>query len=130
MDGLNAFNFGFQYLSTNPFLFVLLIGGCFYGIVFGAIPGLTGALAVTLLLPFTYAMDAVSGLTLLVAVYVGSISGGLISAILLNIPGTPAAIVTVFDGHPMARQGRAGEALLLGIFSSALGGLFSGLCLI
>jgi putative tricarboxylic transport membrane protein len=100
------------------------------GIVFGAIPGLTGALAVTLLLPFTYAMTATTGITLLVAVYVGSISGGLISAVLLNIPGTPASICTVFDGAPMARNGAPGKALLLGTFSSMLGGVFSGICLI
>lgn len=67
---------------------------------------------------------------MLVAVYVGSISGGLISAILLNIPGTPASVATTFDGAPMAQKGRVGDALLIGVFSSAVGGIFSGICLI
>ena len=130
MEGLNSFMIGFQHLMATPSLWLLIFGGCFFGIVFGAIPGLTGALAVTLLLPFTYSMSDVNGITLLVAVYVGSISGGLISAILLNIPGTPASIATTFDGSPLARQGRAGDALLIGVFSSTLGGIFSGLCLV
>lgn len=130
MEGLMSFWTGCEHLFSNPELWLLIIGGCFFGIVFGAIPGLTGALAVTLLLPFTYAMSDVNGITLLVAVYVGSISGGLISAILLNIPGTPASIATTFDGSPMAKAGKAGDALLIGIFSSAFGGIFSGLCLI
>ena len=128
MEGLMSFWTGCEHLFSNPELWLLIIGGCFFGIVFGAIPGLTGA--VTLLLPFTYAMSDVNGITLLVAVYVGSISGGLISAILLNIPGTPASIATTFDGSPMAKAGKAGDALLIGIFSSAFGGIFSGLCLI
>lgn len=130
MEGLNSFLAGFQHLMAEPSLWILIFGGCFFGIVFGAIPGLTGALAVTLLLPFTYSMSDVNGITLLVAVYVGSISGGLISAILLNIPGTPASIATTFDGSPLARQGRAGDALLVGVFSSTIGGIFSGICLV
>lgn len=130
MEGLASLANGFQQIIHDPMLWLLIFGGCFFGIVFGAIPGLTGALAVTLLLPFTYSMTDISGLTLLTAVYVGSISGGLISAILLNIPGTPASICTTFDGAPMARNGRAGDAILIGVFSSALGGIFSGVCLI
>jgi putative tricarboxylic transport membrane protein len=130
MEGLLSLALGFRLLIAQPSLWLLIIGGCFFGIVFGAIPGLTGALAVTLLLPFTYPMSPIPGLTLLVAVYVGSISGGLISAILLNIPGTPASICTTFDGSPMAKKGRAGDALLLGIFSSMIGGIFSGVCLV
>ena len=130
MDGLISFVHGAQNVIGEPMLRLLMIVGSLFGIVFGAIPGLTGALAVTLLLPFTYSMGAVDGITLLVAVYVGSISGGLISAVLLNIPGTPSSICTTFDGAPMARQGRAGDALMIGVFSSMLGGLFSGVCLI
>ncbi|WP_325199482.1 tripartite tricarboxylate transporter permease [Oscillibacter sp.] len=130
MEGLTSFLAGAQHLIQNPTLWVLIFAGCFFGIVFGAIPGLTGALAVTLLLPFTYSMSSTNGITLLIAVYVGSISGGLISAVLLNIPGTPASVATTFDGSPMAKQGRAGDALLIGVFSSFIGGVFSGLCLV
>ena len=114
----------------NPSMLLLMVVGVFFGMVFGAIPGLTAALGVTLILPFTYSMDAGSGLTTLIAIYVGGISGGLISACLLNIPGSPASLVTCFDGAPMARNGRPADALALGVFSSVIGGLFSGLILI
>jgi len=107
-----------------------MIAGVFFGMVFGAIPGLTAALGVTLILPFTYTMTPGAGLTTLVAIYVGGISGGLISACLLNIPGSPASLVTCFDGAPMARNGRPADALALGVFASLLGGLFSGVMLI
>lgn len=130
MEGFRSLFLGFQQLVSEPQLWLLMFGGCFLGIVFGAIPGLTGALAVTMLLPFTYSMSSAEGLTLLIAVYVGAISGGLISAILLNIPGTAASVATTFDGSPMARKGHAGDALLIGVFSSLLGGLFSGICLV
>lgn len=130
MEGFQSLILGFQSLVLQPQLWLLMFGGCFLGIVFGAIPGLTGALAITMLLPFTYAMSAPDAITLLIAIYVGAISGALISAILLNIPGSAASVATTFDGAPMARKGRAGDALLIGVFSSLLGGLFSALCLV
>ena len=130
MDGLNSLLIGAGEVFSRPDLWMLMVVGSLFGIVFGAIPGLTGALAVTILLPFTYSMGDVSGLTLLIAVYVGSTSGGLISATLLNIPGTPSSICTTFDGAPMARNGRPEDALMLGVFSSLIGGIFAGVCLV
>lgn len=130
MEGISSLILGFQRLAAEPQLWLLMFGGCILGIVFGAIPGLTGTLAITLLLPFTYGMNPTDAITLLIAIYVGSISGALISAILLNIPGTAASVATTFDGSPMAKKGRAGDALLIGVFSSLIGGLFSGVCLI
>ena len=121
---------GFQQIISEPIIFVLLVLGVFMGIVFGSIPGLTGALAISLVLPFTYHMTANNGLSLLIAIYVGSISGGLISAILLNIPGTPSSIVTCFDGAPMAKEGHPSKALVLGTFASLIGGLIGGLVLV
>ena len=121
---------GFSGLFSDPICFVYMILGVFIGIVFGAIPGLTAALGVSLVLPFTFAMTTSQGLTTLISIYVGGIAGGLVSAILLNIPGSPAAIVTCFDGSPMARRGRPNDALTLGTFSSLLGGTFSAICLI
>lgn len=106
-------------------LFVLLLVGIFFGMVLGAIPGLTAALAVSLVLPFTFAMSANQGLAILIATYVGGISGGLVSAILLNIPGSPASLVTCFDGSPMAKNGRANDALTIGVFASFIGGTLS-----
>lgn len=99
------------------------------GVVVGCIPGLTGAMVIALTLPLTFSMDGAAALALLIAIYVGSVSGGLISATLLNIPGTPASMMTTMDGYPMARQGRPRRALALGIGASLVGGLFSGVVL-
>lgn len=104
-------------------LFIAL--GTAVGLLVGAIPGLTGAMAITLTLPMTFYMQGTHALFLLVAMYVGAVGGGLITATLLRIPGTPAAIMTTFDAYPMAQAGRPGRALGLGIFSSFVGGLVS-----
>ncbi len=117
-----------QALAWKPFLFAVL--GSFLGIVFAAIPGLTVSMGIILLLPFTFHMASVTSMSLLVGVFVGGMTGGSISAILLNIPGNPAAIVTSLDGHPLARKGRAGVALGVAFFSSFFGGLFSLVCLV
>ena len=107
----------------NPMSILLLIVGVAVGIVFGSIPGLSAAMAVALFLPVTFAMQAHEAFTLLVALYIGGISGGLISAILINIPGTSSSIATCFDGSPMAKKGEAGKALGTGVVFSFLGGL-------
>lgn len=104
---------------------VFLILGTALGIVVGAIPGLTASMLIALTLPLTFHMDPVSAVTLLIGEYVGGISGGLITAILLRMPGTPASIVTTFDGYPMAMSGRAERALALGIMASVVGGIIS-----
>lgn len=114
----------------NPVSIVLLFAGVAVGIVFGSIPGLSGAMAVALFLPVTFAMESADAFTLLVALYIGGISGGLISAILLNIPGTSSSIATCFDGAPMAKKGEAAKALGTGVVFSFIGGLFSFLVLI
>lgn len=121
---------GIQGLMDEPIIFLYLIGGIFIGMVMGSIPGLTATLAVTLMLPFTYSLSHTAGISLLIALYVGGISGGLISAILLNIPGTPSSLVTCFDGAPMAKNGKASEALSIGVFASFVGGIISAVALI
>jgi len=108
---------------------LLIFGGTVLGILFGSIPGITVTMGVALFLPITFSMNAVEGLSLLMGLYIGGTSGGLISAILLNIPGTPASVCTCFDGTPMARNGQAGKALGIGIVFSFLGGIFSLLVL-
>ena len=108
----------------------LMAAGVALGIVFGAIPGFTATMAVALCLPLTFGMDTLHSMCLLLGLYLGGISGGLIAAILLNIPGTPSSIATCFDGHPMAARGEASKALALGILSSVVGGFFSFLVLI
>lgn len=100
-----------------------IFGGVATGIVFGSIPGLTATMAVALCLPLTFGADPVVALSLLVGLYIGGISGGLITAILLGIPGTPSSIATTFDGYPMTRDGQAGKALGVAILYSFLGTL-------
>lgn len=114
----------------NPYSLFLLFAGVVVGIVFGSIPGLSAAMAVALFLPITFSMASADSFTLLVALYIGGISGGLISAILLNIPGTSSSIATCFDGSPMAKNGQAGKALGVGVVFSFIGGLISFLILI
>jgi putative tricarboxylic transport membrane protein len=108
---------------------LLIFGGTAIGIIIGAIPGLTVTMGVALFLPMTFGMSPVDGLSLLIALYIGGTSGGLISAILLKIPGTPASVATTFDGHPMAARGEVGRALGVGIIYSFIGGTFSLLVL-
>lgn len=114
----------------NPASLLLIILGVSLGILFGAIPGLSSTTGVALLLPFTYTMDTIPALLLMLSVYFGGMSGGLIPAILLRIPGTPASVATTFDGYPMAQKGRASKALGTGISASLFGGVFSALALI
>mgnify|MGYP000873915330 CR=1 FL=1 len=109
---------------------IAIVFGVILGIIFGAIPGLSANMAVTLCLPLSFGLDPSTGMVLLVSLYLGGISGGLVSATLLNIPGTPASIATCFDGHPMASKGEAGKALGVGILASFVGGLFSIIVLI
>lgn len=109
----------------TPKIFMLLMLGVGVGIIFGAVPGLTSVMAIALFLPITYGLSTIEGMAILMALYVGSVSGGLISAILLKMPGTPASIGTTFDGHPMAEKGQAYKALSTGIIFSFVGTIIS-----
>ena len=109
---------------------ILLVGGVAAGILVGAIPGFTVTMALVLFLPFTFNMSAQSGLITMLGILVGGMSGGLIGAILVGIPGTPASIATTFDGFPMARQGRLGFALGLGVWASFFGGIIGAFMLL
>ena len=119
-----------EFLSLlSPEAFLLAGLGALVGIIFGAIPGMTATMAVAVCLPLTYVLDLHDGLALLLGLYVGGISGGLVPAILLNIPGTPSSITTTFDGYPMARRGEAERALKIAIVASLFGGLLSAIVL-
>ncbi len=111
-------------LATPTGIFLVVFGTAL-GVFVGAIPGLTGTMLIALTLPLTYGADPQSAMTLLISIYVGAISGGMISATLLRMPGTPASIVTTFDGYPMARNGQPERALGLGVMASVVGGLIS-----
>jgi len=107
--------------QTVAILFVVVV----MGLIFGALPGLNATMAVAILLPVTFLFDQSTGLALLIAAYISGVSGGLVSATLLRIPGTPSSIATTFDAYPLAQKGEAVKALGTGMLASFLGGLFS-----
>ena len=121
---------GFGAVFTDPLSIIMIFIGTTVGIVFGALPGLTTVAGLSMFLPITYAMSSGTGLSMLTAIYIGGMSGGLISAILLNIPGTPSSIATCFDGSPMAKNGQAGRALGLAVFASLIGTAISLLVMV
>ncbi len=121
---------GTMSVLADPLTILFIVVGVFVGIIFGAVPGLTATLAVIMFLPVTYTMTSVQGLSTLIALYVGGISGGLVAAILLNIPGTPSSIATTFDGAPLAAKGEAGKALGVGVVFSFVGTIFGLIMLV
>ncbi len=108
----------------------LILLGVAIGNLFGCIPGLNAPIAVALALPFTFNMELLPSISLIMGLYMGCVSGGLVSAILLRIPGTAASVATTFDGYPMAQKGRGTEALSYGAFASFFGGIFSCIVLL
>lgn len=115
---------------TQPMNLFLLAAGVLAGLLVGAIPGFSITMAVVIVLPFTYGMETTPGLAIMLGVMVGGLSGGLVSAMLLGIPGTPASVATTFDGHPLVRSGRQGYALGVGLWASCIGGFLSGCVLL
>lgn len=111
-------------------MFLLIIFAVFLGTLFGALPGVSATMAVTLGIPFTYKMDAVSAIAFLVAIYCASITGGGMTAILFKIPGVPSSAPTTYDGYPMAQRGEAGKALGMQLVCSAIGGMFAAVCML
>lgn len=109
---------------VSPVLLAAAFGGCLWGIIGGALPGISASITMALLLPFTYGMDPVTGIVLLASTYVGAEYGGSIPAILINTPGTNAAAATVLDGYAMNKKGLAGEALGISLACGVIGGLF------
>jgi len=114
---------------AHPWIILLIIAGSFWGMLAGSLPGISASMALILILPFTFGMTAIQAIALLISTYVGAMCGGHISAVLMRTPGTPSAAATVFDGYPLAKQGRAGFAIGLAILSSAFGGIVSGIAL-
>lgn len=114
----------------DPFTLVLIIFGTFLGIFVGAVPGLNGAIGVALLVPFTFTLSPENGLLMLGGIYMGAHYGGAITAILLNAPGDVVAVCTAMEGNPLAKQGRAKEALYIAIISCVIGGIIGVLTLI
>ena len=125
MHELHLLTNGFSALFHQPQALLFALIGVSVGIVIGAMPGLTATMGVAILLPFTFGMDPVSGLTMICGVYFGGIYGGSVTAILLKIPGTPAAAATAIDGFELTNKGMAGIALGTATISSFVGGTLS-----
>ena len=113
-----------------PKMFLLLIFAVFLGTLFGALPGVSATMAVTLGIPFTYRMTPVDAIAFLVAIYCASVTGGGMTAILFKIPGVPSSAPTTYDGYPMAQRGEAGKALGVQLICSAIGGVFAAICML
>ena len=122
MDILANLTMGFG-IALSPYTLMLAVLGCFIGTIVGALPGLGPSNGVAIMIPLTFSMglEAVPALVLLTAIYYGAMYGGRISSILLNIPGDEPALMTTLDGYPMAKAGRAGEALVISGFASFVG---------
>jgi putative tricarboxylic transport membrane protein len=119
MDG---FNIALHTIFATPAVFYAMAGVA-WGIVGGALPGLSASITMALLLPFTFGMDPTMAIILLASTYVGAEYGGSIPAILIRTPGTSAAITTVLDGYEMHKQGKSGEALGISLMAGVVGGL-------
>jgi putative tricarboxylic transport membrane protein len=124
MDEIGNLMHGFS-VVVQPFNLLVMVVGIVLGIVIGVLPGLGGANGVAILLPLTFSMSPTSAIIMLSCIYWGALFGGAITSILFNIPGEPWSVATTFDGHPMAQQGRAGEALTAAFTSSFVGALFA-----
>ena len=120
---LTLYGSGAGLVFTPNTLFLICLGTVL-GIVFGAMPGLSSTMALALFTPLTFGFAPGEALAFLVAIYISSVYAGALSAILVNIPGTPSAIATTLDGYPMARRGEAGRAIGLATVASFLGGFF------
>lgn len=112
---------------AQPFNLLLMIVGTAIGIIFGAIPGLSGTLAVMLFMPLTYSMNSGTAVIFLLALWIGGCSGAFIGSVLLGIPGSASAVSTCWDGYPMSQQGKSGKALAIGMFASFTGTFFSAI---
>ena len=120
---LTLYGSGFSLIFTPNTMFLILLGTVL-GIVFGALPGLSSTMALALFTPFTFGFQPAEGFAFLIAIYISSVYAGALSAILVNIPGTPSAIATTLDGYPLARRGEAGRAIGLATIASFIGGFY------
>ena len=131
METLANLALGFS-VALSPYTLILAVIGCFIGTIIGALPGLGPSNGVAILIPISFALglDATAALVLMTSVYYGAMYGGRISSILLNIPGDEPALMTTLDGYPMAKNGEAGNALVLSGVASFVGALLATIGLI
>jgi len=114
-------------LIMQPMNLIIIMLSVTMGIIIGALPGLTVVMACALLVPLTYGFPAIQSFISLLGIYCGAVYGGSVSAILLGIPGTPAAAATMIDGFALCKKGQAGKALGIACIASSVAGIFSAL---
>ena len=114
---------------SDPLAIAMLFAGGFIGTLFSAIPGLTGTLGLAIVLPFTYSLPKEAAFIMIVGMIGGTLYGGCLTAISINVPGAPSSVCTTFDGHPMFKQGKGAEAIGWATFASFVGGPVSPLLL-
>src|SRR6266705_3459427 len=112
-------------IVIQPYNLLLMLVGIMLGVIIGVLPGLGGANGVAILLPLTFSMSPTSAIIMLSCIYWGALFGGAITSVLFNIPGEPWSVATTFDGYPMARQGKGGQALTAAFTSSFVGAAFA-----
>lgn len=117
-------------MAFDPVVIAMAAAGLVVGIVIGAIPGLNVPLAVAIALPVSFSLEPLAGLAMLVGIYKGGTYAGSLSAVLIGVPGTPAAAATALDGAPLMRQGKVGKALKMSLYASIIGEFLSDLALI
>lgn len=128
MEFIQSLLQGVSALATGPIALALVMGA-FLGIVVGVLPGVGPGVTIAVLLPFTYGMAPLAGISLLLGVYCGAFYGGAVTSILIRTPGEASSIMTMFDGYPMAQKGQAERALSLAFMSAFIGGVVSALLL-
>src|SRR5262244_2422393 len=124
MEDIGNLLHGFA-VVVQPFNLVLMVVGIVLGVIVGVLPGLGGANGVAILLPLTFSMSPTSAIIMLSCIYWGALFGGAITSILFNIPGEPWSVATTLDGHPLAKQGKGGQALTAAFTSSLVGAAFA-----
>jgi len=124
LEEINALFSGYA-VAMTPFNLLLMLIGVTLGVIIGVLPGLGGANGIAILLPLTFTMPPTSAIIMLSCIYWGALFGGAITSVLFNIPGEPWSVATTFDGYPMARNGKAGEALTAAFTSSFVGAFFA-----
>ena len=127
MEFFNNIHTAFSIALMPGNIFFALVGGV-VGFIIGVLPGFGSASGLAVLIPLTFSMDSTSAMIMLATIYSASEFGGAVTAILLSVPGEASAVVTIFDGYPLAKKGRAGAALGMAAFASAIGGFFGTIC--
>jgi len=130
METLTSLFAAFSYELSNPLGLLLILVGVTAGFTFGATPGLTATMGVALFIPLTFPLPPDLAVGMMIALYCGSMAGGAIPAILINIPGTPSAVVTTIDGYPMTQQGQAVRAYGWALIASVVGGFVAWIALV